>query len=395
MQQVSTQTLILVALAMAIAAGIPALLPRLPLPGVVIEIVLGAVIGPQVLGLVHPGTTLNFLADFGLAMLFLMAGFEMDPAVLRGRPISNALAGWVISAVIALGAATLLFEAGLARTPILTALALSTTAIGALMPMLRDDRLLGPPYGPMVLAAGAIGEAAPVVALSLVLAGSARALPEALIMLAFAGGAFGAVVLAARASGSHFATVVERTMGTSGQLPMRLTLVLLILLVVLSDQLDIDLVLGGFVAGAIVRAGLANHHREALAMRLDGVGSAFLVPIFFVTSGLRLDVAALLSDPIALAMVPIYALLMLAARGLPALLLYRADLSPHQRLGLALHLATQISVVVAITSIAVRRGMMPGAQGAALVGGGILTTVLYPAIARRFLQQGASRTTKP
>ena len=166
MQQVSTQTLILVALAMAIAAGIPALLPRLPLPGVVIEIVLGAVIGPQVLGLVHPGTTLNFLADFGLAMLFLMAGFEMDPAVLRGRPISNALAGWVISAVIALGAATLLFEAGLARTPILTALALSTTAIGALMPMLRDDRLLGPPYGPMVLAAGAIGEAAPVVALS-------------------------------------------------------------------------------------------------------------------------------------------------------------------------------------------------------------------------------------
>ena len=214
-------------------------------------------------------------------------------------------------------------------------------------------------------------------------------------MLAFAGGAFGAVVLAAGASGSHFATVVERTMGTSGQLPMRLTLVLLILLVVLSDQLDIDLVLGGFVAGAIVRAGLANHHREALAMRLDGVGSAFLVPIFFITSGVRLDVAALLSDPIALAMVPIYALLMLAARGLPALLLYRADLSPHQRLGLALHLATQISVVVAITSIAVRRGMMPGAQGAALVGGGILTTVLYPAIARRFLQQEASRTTKP
>ena len=387
MQQVSTENLILVALAMAIAAGIPALLPRLPLPGVVIEIVLGAVIGPQILGLVHPGTTLNFLADFGLAMLFLMAGFEMDPAVLRGRPISNALAGWIISALIALGTAMLLFEAGLAGAPILTALALSTTAIGVLMPMLRDSHLLGPPYGPMVLAAGAIGEAAPVIGLSLVLAGSAHALSQALIMLAFAGGALGAVVLAAHASGGHLAMIVERTMGTSGQLPMRLTIVLLILLVVLSNQLDIDLVLGGFVAGAIIRAGLADHHREALAMRLDGIGSAFLVPIFFITSGVRLDVATLLSDPVALAMVPIYALLMLAARGVPVLLLYRADLKFQQRIALALHLSTQISVVVAITGIAVHRGIMPGAQGAALVGGGILTTILYPAIARRFLQQ--------
>ena len=394
MQEVSTQNLILVAMAMAIAAGIPALLPRLPLPGVVIEIVLGAVIGPQVLGLVHPGMTLNFLADFGLAMLFLMAGFEMDPAVLRGRPIGNALTGWLISAVIALGAAMLLFEADLARAPVLTALALTTTAIGVLMPMLRDGRLLGPPYGPMVLAAGAIGEAAPVIVLSLVLAGTARALPQTLIMLAFAGGAFGAVVLAARASTGHVATVVERTMGTSGQLPMRLTIVLLILLVVLSDQLDIDLVLGGFVAGAIVRAGLADHHREALAMRLDGVGSAFLVPIFFITSGVRLDVTALLSDPIALAMVPIYALLMLVVRGLPVLLLYRTDLNFQQRIALALHLSTQISVVVAITGIAVHRGMMPGAQGAALVWGGILTTILYPAMARRFLQQEPSCSTK-
>ena len=125
-----------------------------------------------------------------------------------------------------------------------------------------------------------------------------------------------------------------------------------------------------------------------MAARLDGLGSAFMVPIFFVTSGVRLDIAALLSDPIALAMVPIYALLMLVTRGLPALVLYRTDLNSRQCIALALHLATQISVVVAITSIAVHRGMMPGAQGAALVGGGILTTVLFPAIARRFLQAG-------
>ena len=163
--------LIAMAVALPLAAGIPALLPRLPLPGVVLEIVIGVIIGPQVLGLVHPAVTLNFLANFGLGMLFLMAGFEMDPAVLRGRPLSNALTGWGITVGIALAAAFLLSTAGLSTTLPLTTLALSTTSVGALMPMLRDAKVLGPPYGPMVLAAGTLGEVGPVVALSLVLAG--------------------------------------------------------------------------------------------------------------------------------------------------------------------------------------------------------------------------------
>jgi Kef-type K+ transport system membrane component KefB len=283
-----------------------------------------------------------------------MAGFEMDPAVLSGRPIRNALAGWVLTAMIAFGAAVLLARAGLASGWLLTGLALTTSSIGALLPVLRDSGLLSPPYGPMVLAAGALGEAAPVIVLSLVLA-QGRAPLQAMIMLAFAAGATGAVILAARASGGYLATIVARTMGTSGQL----------------------------------RAALERRHDEAISARLDGLGSAFLVPIFFITAGVRLDVASLFSDPIALMMVPLYAALMLVARGLPALLLYRADLSLAQRIGLALHSGTQLSLVVAITSIAVHRGLMPGVQGAELVGGGILTTVLYPAIARRFLLREA------
>ncbi|MGH9670544.1 MAG: cation:proton antiporter [Terriglobales bacterium] len=386
MEQFNLINVIAVSVAVAVAAGIPALVPRLPVPGVVLEIVIGAIIGPQVLGIVPLGVVLDFLALFGLWMLFLMAGFEMDPAVLRGRPLRNALAGWALTAFIAFGAAMLLSAAGVVRAPILTALALSTTAIGALLPVLRDAGLLGPPYGPMVLAAGAMGEAGPVMALSLVLAGW-HAPEEALIMLAFAAGAVGAVVAAARASGGHFARIVERTMGTSGQFPLRLALCLLFLLVVLSEKLEIDLVLGAFVAGAVVRAALQRHHHEAFSARLDGIGSAFLVPIYFVTAGTRLDIAALVSDPVVLMMVPAYALLMLAARGVPALLLYRSDLSSNQRIALALHCGTQLPLVVAFTSIAVQRGLMPGGQGAALVGGAILTMLLFPALARCFLRE--------
>lgn len=142
---------------------------------------------------------------------------------------------------------------------------------------------------------------------------------------------------------------------------------------------------GAFVAGAVVRAALTEQSRRSIATRLDGLGSAFVVPVFFITSGVRLDIAGMVSDPRAIAMVPVYAALMLVTRGVPALLLYRAVLSRPQRMALALHLGTQISMVVVIAGITVERGLMPGSQGAALVAAGALTTLIYPAVARRVL----------
>ncbi len=387
MDEINATNMVAVALAMVIAAAVPAVFPRLPVPSVVLEIALGALIGPQVLGIVHPGERLNFMADFlGLGMLFLMAGFEMDPAVLRGRPIQNALFGWGMSAVIALGAAMLLKMLGVASAPLFTALALTTTTIGTLLPMLRDSDLLAPPYGPMLLAAGTIGEVGPIIALSIVQAKD-RAPHQALLMIVFAACAAGAVALAQRASSGPLDKIVRRTMTTSGQLPVRLAMCALILLGVLSEQLQVEVVIGAFVAGALTRAALVRQHDEAMKARLDGAGSAFLVPIFFVTSGVRLDVASLFASPIALTTAALYAGLMLVARGAPALLLYRDDLNLRQRLGLALHSGTQLSLVVAIAAIAVRHGTMPPAQGAALVGGGILTTILFPPLARVFLRE--------
>jgi Kef-type K+ transport system membrane component KefB len=387
LQDVATTTLIAIALAMVVSAGIPVLFPRLPVPGVVLEITIGVLLGPHVLDIIEQDVVLDFLADLGLGMLFLMAGFELDPLALRGRPIRNAVAGWAVTLAIAFAAAAFLVEEGLGDAWLLVGLALSTTSVGILLPVLRDEGLLRPPYGPMVLAAGAMGEAGPVVLLSLLLA-KAGAPAEALVMIGFAAAAVGAVMLAARYGGEHLAGVVERTIGTSGQLPIRLALFMLIVLTVVSRELDIDVVLGAFVAGAVVRAALPRRHDEAIAARFDGLGSSFLVPIFFVVSGIRMDVGALASDPAILAVVPIFALLMLAARGVPAFLFYRADLPPPGRAALALHSGTQLTLVVAITSVAVQRGLMPGGHGAALIVAGILTVLCYPALAERLLRQG-------
>jgi Kef-type K+ transport system membrane component KefB len=371
--------------AITAAAAIPALFPRLGVPGVVIEIAAGVLIGPQVLGLVEPNHTLNVVAAIGLATLFLLAGFEVDPDVLRGRPLRVALRGWAATAVLAAAAAFALAGAGLVAAPLLTGLALTTTAVGALLPILRDAGRLGPPYGPMILAVGAIGEAAPLIALSLILAGGAGAIGQSFILLAFAGGAAAAVMLAARTSRGPFAALVARTMGSSGQLPLRLTLFVMVMLVALSEGLSIDLVLGAFVAGAIARAAMPHDQHDALLTRFDGLGHGFLIPVFFVASGLHLDVAALFASAQALLMVPVFALLMLLVRGLPLLVLARGELDAAQRRALALHAGTQLPLVVAIATVAVASGAMPGWQAASLVGGGILTMLVYPALGLRLL----------
>lgn len=386
----TASNLIVVGVAMALASAIPALFPRWPVPGAVLELVLGAIVGPQGLGLAQPDVILSFLADFGLGILFFMAGFETSLTDLRGRPIRNAALGWGISAAVALYAAFVLAQMGLAQSIGLTALALTTTAISLLLPVLRDAGLLGSSYGAMILAAGAVGEGAPLFVLPLVLAHQGGAEAQAIVMVSFAvGGAF-AILAASRASHGFFAALVDRTMGTSGQLPMRLALCLLILLILVAERFAIDFVLGAFVAGAVVRAALPEHEHEAMAVRLDGIGSAFLVPVFFLTSGMRLDIAALGATPGAIPMVGVYALLMLVARGMPVFVLYDEDLPPDRMFALALHSGTQLSLVVAITGLATARGLMPSHQAASLVAGAALTVMLFPILASMTLRKPAS-----
>ena len=387
MESLHYTSLIGVAAAMALAAAIPAFFPRLLVPGVVLELAFGVVLGPQVMHVLVGGPIAHLLYVLGLSMLFLIAGYEVNPSILRGHPIKDALLGWVMSAVIAIAVAAALTLTGAARDPVVTALALSTTTLGALMPILRDGGLLYPPYGPYVLAAGAVGEVAPVIVLSLVLARGADSILEVVLLASF-GVAAGALVYAIhRAHLDGFSEIVKRSLSTSGQFPVRLAVCVLILLVALTSQLNVDLVLGAFVAGMIMRAAIPAEHHEQVAIRLDGLGFAFLIPTFFIIAGSQLDVYALVHDWRALALVPVYAVAMLVVRGVPALVLYRKDLHKLQQFGLAFHSGTQLSLVVAITALAARHGMISGGQAAAMVGAGIITLLVYPAIASALLKK--------
>jgi Kef-type K+ transport system membrane component KefB len=384
---ISRETL-LVVLAVAALAPLLADLPaRVRVPVVVTEIVAGIVVGPQVLDLAQPDALLNALSDFGLAFLFFMAGMEIDPAGLRGRPVELAARGWLLSLALGMVVAAALWATGAIGAPVLVGLALTTTALGALVPILRDAGLTEHPVGRLVLAGGAAGEFGPIVALSVVLAFAAGEPWRTALLAVFAVVAIGAGLLVTRARPGRVVRLVEATMHSSGQFALRLSLLLLGGLVVLAGDLGLDIVLGAFTAGFIVGLVARTEDAHDFHVKLDGVGYGFLIPIFFVTTGLEFDLDALTSSATTLLLVPVFAALFLVVRGLPAFLLARSDLAEPERAALAFMTASALPLVVAITEFATENGHLAEEDAAALVGAAILSLLAFPLVGTALLRR--------
>ena len=341
---------------------------------------LGAIIGPDVLGLAEVDEILEFLGELGLGFLFFFAGYEIDFERIRGTPLRLAAFGWLITLVLAYTIAGALAAAGVVLSGLLVGSAMTTTALGTLLPVLRDAGRLETRLGRFVLGAGAVGEFGPVMIVTLLLSTQSDALTQALLLCAFVALAVVAAAISVGAVGRgwHF---IERNMETSGQVPVRLTVLLLFALVVIAADLGLDVILGAFAAGAILRLVLKDRELELFESKLDAVGFGLLIPFFFITSGMNIDLTALVSSARALIELPVFLGLFLVVRGLPALLLYRSVLDSRERLSLALLSATQLPLVVAITTIGVDTGNMRASTAAALVGAGVLSVLIYPSLA--------------
>jgi Kef-type K+ transport system membrane component KefB len=347
------------------------------LPVVVVELCLGVLIGPQLLDLAKVNAFTEFFGDLGLGMLFFFAGYEIDLARIRGMPLRLALLGWAMSLAIAYSLGGLLALAGVVISLVYVGSALATTAIGTLLPVLSDTGEMRTRFGTYLLAAGAVGEFGPILLLTLVLS-TQSALHNALILVAFVLVAVAVAVVAVRSS-EHTVAVFERTLESSSQLAVRWFVVLVFALALLANKLGLDLLLGGFAAGLITRQVLQKSEVEVFDSKLNAVAFGFFVPFFFVVSGLRLDVDALFSSVSSVAKLLLFFVLFLVVRGTPALLLYRGVLPLREdRMALALFSSTQLPLVVAITTLAVREGHMRSATAAALVGAGALSTLAGP-----------------
>jgi Kef-type K+ transport system membrane component KefB len=379
--EITRDSILVVACVAALAPILADLSGRLRVPVVVAEIVLGIAVGPELLDLAHSDDLIEALSVFGLAFLFFLAGLELDFERIAGAPARLGAAGWATSLAVGTAIALALWATGTIDAPILVGLALTTTALGTLMPILRDSGILGERIGPYVVGAGAAGELGPLVAVSIVLAVESGDPARTSLLLVFAAVAIGAAVLAVRARPARVVRLVEATMGTSGQLAVRLSLLLLVALVVVAADLGLDVVLGAFAAGIIVGLVIRETDAHEFRSKLDAVGFGFLVPIFFITTGLDYDLDALLEGASAIVFVFVFAALFLVVRGLPGLLLYRGELGRDERRTLAVLSAAGLPLIVAITEIGTEVGVMSTEEAVSLVGAGMLSVLVYPIVA--------------
>ena len=375
------RSLVLVFLASMLGAVLSRWHLRFVLPTVVVEIVLGIVIGPAVLDIADVNVYITFLSDFGLALLFFFAGLEVIEHHVPQRALRLGTAGWALSFAIALCLGVLLDALGVDAVWWILGVALATTALGTLVPILSDAKLLPTQLGRAVLGTGVAGEFWPIIFVSVFLTSVYGASTEVVLLVVFGLVVAGAATLALRVRPPRLLRVMQETMHTTGQAAVRLSILLLAALVLLANDVGFDFVLGAFAAGLIVGLALDSPEGETVRMRLEGIGFGFLIPIYFVVTGMNFDLDSLLTAE-GLLLAALFLTLLLVTRGASALLWLR-ELGPRRTASLALFGATGLPLIVAIVGIGQERGDVSDAVGASLIGAGMISVLVYPFVAMR------------
>lgn len=375
---------------LAVAAAVPLLLglaPWLRLPGALLEIVAGIVLGPSLLGWVTPDATVEALALLGLSFLLFLAGSEVDLRRFRGT-LGRRVALSLLIALAAAAAVTAVLAALGVGGALLIGVALLATSLGLVVPVLADAGALDRPVGRLALAGASAGEVAAVVVLSVGLAGADTPLAARLLLLALLLAALGVIALAVLGvrHSVRLSAVIVRLADTSAQIRVRLTVLLVAGLALAAQLLGFEAILGAFLAGLLVRALDPDPERThpLYPVKLEAVGYGLLVPVFFVTSGLTLDLRGLAGHPAALAAVPAFLLGLLLVRGLPALA-FAGELSRREVVAVALLQATSLPFLLAAAEIGEEMGLLDPALGAGLVAAGLVSVLVFPAAALALL----------
>jgi Kef-type K+ transport system membrane component KefB len=378
--EINTSSLLLTAFIAVLAPLVCELPIGLKLPMVVLEVVLGIVVGPHMLGWAKPEGMLAVLGQLGLIFLFFLAGMEIDVKSIRGTPLRKASLGWMLSMVVALAIAVCLYRFSFIDNYILIGAILTTTTLGTLMPILRDSGELETKFGSHVLAAGMVGELGPIVLVSIVFTRDHSHGLQTFLLVTFIFVVIGAAAVALWPSPPRLLALIGRTMESTSQLPVRIAILVLMMLVALANKFGLDMILGAFASGMVVGLATKGEQGQSLHHKLDAIGFGFLIPMFFVASGMRFDLQALLSNPQALLRVPLFLLFFLIVRGAP-ILLYRNELEKQELLPFALYSSTALPFVIALTELGVSTGRMRTNNAAALVGAGVLSVLLFPMMA--------------
>ena len=370
-------------------------MPAVRLPAVVLEIVAGIVLGPAVLGWVEVDEPVRVLSILGLAFLLFLAGLEIDYERLRGRLALDALSSYAVSFAVAVAVGLILAAVDVVIDPLFIAVVLSATSLGIIVPVLLDSGRAEGDFGQLVIAAASIADFAAIILLTLLFSGEASSPAVTLILLA--GFLVLVALLGVAISRAERLRRVRRAFvrlhGTTAELRVRGAVLLLVGLTALATQLGFELILGAFLAGAVLK--IFDHEptpaREELLGKLHVVGFGVFIPVFFVSVGINYDLGSL-GDLSILAAIPLFLLALLAVRGLPALL-YRHALTRREMLVAALLQSTSLPFIVAASEIGISVGAIRPGTAAALIAAGLGSVILFPALALNLLG-GQQRVTR-
>lgn len=364
--------------------------PRLRVPAIVLELVLGIVIGPSGLGWAKPDLPVSILASIGLAFLLFLAGLEIDVERLRGRILKLTALGFALSFAIAISLGLSLKAGGFVKSPLFVAIVLAASSVSVIFPVLKDADEASSSFGQLVLASGSIAEFGAIILLSVFFSGKGSTSTAGTLILL---GAFGLVLvlvgvaIAGLERSIRLSRVVRRLQDTTAQIRVRAAFVLLIGFTALADQVGLATILGAFAAGVLLS--LIDHDdatHPLFRLKLDAAGFGVFIPVFFVTSGLRFDLHALFASASTVARVPLFLLALYLARGLPAIVYVRL-LGRSRSVIASVLQATSLTVIVAATQIGLQLGVVSRASAAGLVAAGLLSVVISPSLGLALLRR--------
>jgi len=384
MPAVSFANLLVVALIAFAAPFLLGLFPRVRLPSVVVEITAGILVGPAALGWVRVDLPVQILSILGLAFLLFLAGMEIDLERLRGQALRLAGLSLAASAILALVAGYAAFALGLVRSPLLIGIILLATSLGLVVPVLKDAGEAETRFGQLVIAAATVADFGAVILLSLFFSREASSPIAKLILLVGFVTVIALVVVGVKRLERvmRLSALLVRLQDTTAEIRVRASVVLLIAFTALAEKLGLETILAAFLAGATLRLIDQDQFRTHpnFPSKLEAIGYGFLIPVFFVSSGLQFDLRALFASSSSLLRLPLFLLALLAVRGLPALL-YRGMIGGRRIMAAALLQATSLPFIVAAAAIGLQLRLISPASGAALVGAGLVSVVVFPVLA--------------
>src|SRR5215211_1934601 len=375
---------VVVAFAAPLALGF---FPRVRLPAIVLEIILGIVIGPAGLGWVEVDLPSQILSLIGLAFLLFLSGLEIDVQKLRGRVLRLTALGFAASFGIGIVAGFLFEAGGFVKSPLFVAIILVATSLGVIVPVLKDSDNIGSEFGQLVIAAASIADFGAIILLSLFFSGQGSTDTAGTLILLGVFGAVG-VMIGGLEHSRGVSTVLRRLQDTTAQIRVRGAFVLMVGFVALAENVGLEVILGAFAAGALLslidRDGQMTHPQ--FRTKLEAAGFGIFIPVFFVTTGLRFDLDALFASAGTVARVPLFLLALLLVRGLPALL-YTRLVGRRKSVIAGILQATSLPFIVAASQIGMDLGVLTEANGAALIAAGLLSVIVFPALGLTLLRR--------